>query len=848
MLNIIFLFFIKILHLSVFSAFVCLGTSIFAIAYFDDFSISSLEKNASGNYTATFRVKRAANYKRQIRLYYHFSSTIPVSTIDISLAENSVFTQVSTASIEENVKYWARLYETSSTQSLIYEDTSLNTDAVFFFIAHSTPTSYSYGDISIPLKKYYNFRFPEYTGATHSDAEGLFQTNRTTIEGQGIVYPADKAVTSSAGKIASTYDQALIVIDSVRSGDYQTAEEILDFYAESAKNNDFYQLFYYNHARESYEESSGDVLWLGMAILHYVAVSGNHKYSNLLKKIRTFIEGKIESNHTNYRGKKMIYVKLGEGYSGSTNDAVSSEHNLDLFAFLKMYQKVYLNENEKILSLPAGSQFERYHNSSSIKEYNNMLIEESGIACYYFAYKNNYVGFTATITELRVFNQVFATDVKSWGVLALLPYGVISSTEAQEMVQSCEDESQLPSGFFDFTNEQGRVGRINNQPMVSYEWSAQMLLAYKHVNSSSTTIDTLRTALQTELNASSGIPYASISQPPIPLNNVLNFGLSGENFNIVLTSPSIAPLIWYVFAEANFNPFVIDHVASEISTSSAALGFNRATYTTIMSSSTVSSLSASNISSITFSTLPGSFNDIEVPPYQYGLRTQLRALKDDVVPISLDDFQNTYSLYVHAEDSSTNQTILREDFIYSSDGVEKTVRNVPIYGSTFQNRRLRSNILLLVSTSLATPQLIYDFNTGLQVTTSIFNFDRLDTTLVGGYDDRGNIMCEHYNIYSLEKVFLVPHKRNVQGEINPYSCVLPTIFDSSFDHHSNALVPIIHKDYGYLKDPNAEDLLDRYQYLQQGGVIYLVFYFDTKYLLGGVNLSEVDIIITQVAE
>ena len=249
---------------------------------------------------------------------------------------------------------------------------------------------------------------------------------------------------------AFTYDQSLVAQAYAHFSDFERVRRILDFFNRKAKRQDgqFFNAYYVNNGNPAeYVVHSGPNIWLGIAIVQYTKKSKDTSYVRLAEEIASRI---IDLQNKD---------KDGGIRGGPDVEWYSTEHNLDAYAFF------------------------------------NMLYEITGKARYQEAAErvlNWLVRYTYGKTELPVKrgkgDSTIATDTYAWSIAAIGPeklekLGMNPDKIMEFAEENCRAEVSFvrPKGQsvkikgFDFAS----LRHVARGGIVSSEWTAQMVMAYK---------------------------------------------------------------------------------------------------------------------------------------------------------------------------------------------------------------------------------------------------------------------------------------------------------------------------------------------------------------------------------
>ncbi|MDD5194310.1 MAG: PilZ domain-containing protein [Candidatus Omnitrophica bacterium] len=246
-------------------------------------------------------------------------------------------------------------------------------------------------------------------------------------------------------KVCFTYDQAIAAIVFIVKGDTKSAARILDFYLRKANSGEnIYNAYYSNGEVAEYIIHSGPNAWIGLAALNYTKKTGDKRYLNIAQSVAEFLKKMMDSEG---------------GIKGDPADAwYATEHNLDSFAFFKLYNEVtgknqYLESAEKIKGW-----ISRY----SYTTYGPPVKRGKG--------------------DATIATDTYAWSVSTFGPKALLDLRMDPDAILDFAVENCEvtagfkrKEGEVSVRGFDFA-------KFKNMPrggVVSGEWTAQMVLSFE---------------------------------------------------------------------------------------------------------------------------------------------------------------------------------------------------------------------------------------------------------------------------------------------------------------------------------------------------------------------------------
>jgi hypothetical protein len=249
---------------------------------------------------------------------------------------------------------------------------------------------------------------------------------------------------------AFTYDQTLVVQLFANFSDFERARRILTFFNDKAKRIDgrFLNAYYASGgAPAEYTVHVGPNVWLGIAIVHYTQKSGDKSFLPLAEEIAA---ATIQLQNLDTDG----------GIRGGPNVSwYSTEHNLDAYAFFNMLNKIapsprYAQARDKILEWLAAHTYDK----------------------------------AETPVKRGKGDSTIATDTYAYSILALGPQQLETMGMSPDRILEFAEQNcavmvsyKRPDGRtvavrgFDFAPER----HVSRGGIVSSEWSAQMVLAFK---------------------------------------------------------------------------------------------------------------------------------------------------------------------------------------------------------------------------------------------------------------------------------------------------------------------------------------------------------------------------------
>ena len=245
--------------------------------------------------------------------------------------------------------------------------------------------------------------------------------------------------------VAFTYDQSLATIVFLMFDDYAGARKILDFYLKQAKlGKPIYNAYYTSGGVYEYTVHSGVNAWVGLASLNYLRKTQDKRYLPLARKVADFLFTMMD--------------KEGGIPGGPNIRWYSTEHNLDSYAFFKLFYELtgkhkYLDASEKIKQW-----LSRY------------------------AYTSNVVPVRRGKGDATI-----ATDTYAWSITALGPKVLLSLMMSPDEILDFAVKNCAVNTTFMRNGESIKVrgfdfAKYRNLPrggVISCEWTAQMILSFE---------------------------------------------------------------------------------------------------------------------------------------------------------------------------------------------------------------------------------------------------------------------------------------------------------------------------------------------------------------------------------
>ena len=249
---------------------------------------------------------------------------------------------------------------------------------------------------------------------------------------------------------AFIYDLSLAAQAYANFSDFERARKIFDFFNRKAtrQGRQFFNAYYVNDGSPAeYVVQSGPNIWLGIAIMQYTKKTKDTDFVNLAEEIASgIIDLQNQDRDGGIRG-------------GPDIEWYSTEHNLDAYAFFKMLYKI------------TGQL--RYQEAAN-KVLNWLVL-------------NTYDKFDLPIKRGKG-DSTIATDTYAWSIASIGPQkleelGMDPDRIIEFAEQNCSAEVSFirPEGQsvkikgFDFASQR----HLARGQVVSSEWTAQMVMAYK---------------------------------------------------------------------------------------------------------------------------------------------------------------------------------------------------------------------------------------------------------------------------------------------------------------------------------------------------------------------------------
>ncbi|MFH1776067.1 MAG: PilZ domain-containing protein [Candidatus Omnitrophota bacterium] len=334
---------------------------------------------------------------------------------------------------------------------------------------------------------------------------------------------------------AFTYDQALAALNFINFKEYTKAAKIFDFYLHQAqKNNGGYFNAYdvKNGKVLEYTVHTGPNVVFGVAVLWYTKITGDQTYINIARNIARFVIDLQDSDGGVRGGPNIIWT--------------STEHNIDAYAFLKLFAEI--DRRERYLS--------------SARDIENWLVN--------VAYNKKHFRFNRGREDIAIATDTMALAISAIGPEKLLEMGVnlealvncVESNCKVDVLFDTQHQRQIRVSGFDFSNPSS----LGRKGIISTEWTAQMIIAYQvlgdfylrdgqvaaaknYAQKAKFYLSQLEKMIMLrplwKNKQGGGLPYASDSRV-----NTGHGWLTPE-----VSAISISGTIYNLFARKNYNPF-----------------------------------------------------------------------------------------------------------------------------------------------------------------------------------------------------------------------------------------------------------------------------------------------------
>lgn len=272
--------------------------------------------------------------------------------------------------------------------------------------------------------------------------QGMYEwikNRQDLVKGLVLSYEGD----SKLNKVCFTYDQALAVIVFLIFDDLKSAERTLDFYLKKInQDGKIYNAYYTSGDEFEAIYHSGPNAWIGIAALNYAKKTSNKKYLTIADKVSAILLSLMD--------------KEGGIPGGPQEKWYSTEHNLDAYAFFKLFSEITGN-----------------------RKYEDIA---NKIKAWLFKYAYTQYG---SVVKRGKGDATIATDTYAWSITAIEPEVLLADQLNPDKIieyaiDSCEvdaqfirDKEKIIIRGFDFSKMRNRPGGY----VVSGEWTAQMILA-----------------------------------------------------------------------------------------------------------------------------------------------------------------------------------------------------------------------------------------------------------------------------------------------------------------------------------------------------------------------------------
>jgi hypothetical protein len=247
-----------------------------------------------------------------------------------------------------------------------------------------------------------------------------------------------------------TYDLALLVQAYTQFSDFDRAKRILDFFAHNAKReNGWFLNAYYSDdgAPAEFVRHSGPNLWVGLAIMQYMQSAKDKSYLALAESIAMMI---IDLQNKD----------VGGGIRGGpTVEWYSTEHNLDAYAFFNMLAKV----TKKTIYAQAAARAINWLVNNTYDRKDLPIKRGKG-------------------------DSTIATDTYAWSIAAVGPQKLLAlGMDPDKILEFVEENCSVEVNFLRANAQSVKIKGFDFAPqrhtsrggVVSSEWTAQMVVAYK---------------------------------------------------------------------------------------------------------------------------------------------------------------------------------------------------------------------------------------------------------------------------------------------------------------------------------------------------------------------------------
>lgn len=237
--------------------------------------------------------------------------------------------------------------------------------------------------------------------------------------------------------IENLYDQSLVALSYMQMGQLEEADKVLG----AINNSD-----YLYKSNMEYQQSTGEIVWVGIAAVQYKLLTGSTKYDGLITKVDDHLN-RVRKYDGSYYG-ELVY------------SWISTEHMLDIVAYYNL-KTLYDDSDEVKTRLEQAANY----------LYESLYNEQDG-------------------TFRRGFeDEHYVLDTCSWGTQVLLSLKAVNpeiynnssikNIDVDDLLEYAEDNFKTKIHYEGKTYENLYKWSAESTSPVSFEWTMEMAVTYR---------------------------------------------------------------------------------------------------------------------------------------------------------------------------------------------------------------------------------------------------------------------------------------------------------------------------------------------------------------------------------
>lgn len=237
--------------------------------------------------------------------------------------------------------------------------------------------------------------------------------------------------------IENLYDQSLVALSYMQMGQLEEADKVLG----AINNSD-----YLYKSNVEYQQTTGEIVWVGIAAVQYKLLTGSTKYDSLITKVDDHLN-RVRKYDGSYYG-ELVY------------SWISTEHMLDVVAYYNL-KTLYDDSDEVKTRLEQAANY----------LYENLYNEQDG------AFRRGFE------------DEHYVLDTCSWGVQVLLSLKAVNPTiyynssisniDVKDLLEYAEDNFKTKIHYEGETYENLYKWSAESTSPVSFEWTMEMAVTYR---------------------------------------------------------------------------------------------------------------------------------------------------------------------------------------------------------------------------------------------------------------------------------------------------------------------------------------------------------------------------------